>query len=136
LSSAIARQVLAEAIHKSRVAISDPERGRTEITASSLLHIAVVLEKPITCFFPDLLAFRGATAEQLSDREKELIYFYRQIANDAMEHFALNQVKQLAKASIEADQDATMREVARFRLGSDEPAADSDPGTASGKAEH
>jgi transcriptional regulator with XRE-family HTH domain len=116
---AMTQETLGEFTYKSRVAISDLERGRTEITAAGLLHIAVVLEKPITFFFADLLAFRGATAEELSDKEKELIHFYRQIANDAMEHFALNQVKQLAKASIEADQEATMREVARFRLQSE-----------------
>jgi hypothetical protein len=107
---------------RDRVREAREERAMTQETLGEFTYksrVAIVLEKPITFFFADLLAFRGATAEELSDKEKELIHFYRQIANDAMEHFALNQVKQLAKASIEADQEATMREVARFRLQSE-----------------
>jgi DNA-binding XRE family transcriptional regulator len=47
---AMTQETLGEFTYKSRVASSDLERGSTEITTAGLLHIAVVLEKPITFF--------------------------------------------------------------------------------------
>src|ERR687886_145248 len=70
---------LGEAISKSSVAISDLERGRTEVNAVDLMGIAVALKKPITFFYPNFIVVRGAKSDELTDKEKELINFFREI---------------------------------------------------------
>lgn len=105
----ISQEELGKAIHKSRVAISDMERGRTEINAVDLMGMAYALNKPITFFYPDFPAIRGANLQELSDKEKELIHFFREIQNLAMENLAVKQIKQFAESSIEADNEITKR---------------------------
>jgi transcriptional regulator with XRE-family HTH domain len=100
-----------EGTYESRVAISDLERGPTEITASDLMLIAAALEKPITYFFSDFVTIRGASAAELSDNEKELVHFYRQISSDPMQRYALKQIQELAQAAIEAGEEEAKRDV-------------------------
>ena len=43
---------LADKLNKKQTSISEIERGKIEITASTLLKIAITLEKPVSYFFP------------------------------------------------------------------------------------
>ncbi|MDP3441819.1 MAG: helix-turn-helix transcriptional regulator, partial [Ignavibacteria bacterium] len=61
---------LALALGKSRVTISDLERGRVEINAQDLLGIAIYYSKPIGYFFPRELTI---DKEELSPLEQELL---------------------------------------------------------------
>jgi transcriptional regulator with XRE-family HTH domain len=99
--SGITQEQLAKTVYKSRVNISNIERGEVAVAADDLSLIAHVLEKPITYFFP--IGVRGATPQDLTTEEKELIHHFRQIQNAAMEKYAIKQVKALASAAIEAD---------------------------------
>jgi transcriptional regulator with XRE-family HTH domain len=99
----LSQEDLGKSIDKSRVAISDIERGRTEISAVELMPLSYALEKPITYFYPDLPGIRGANLQELSDKERELVHFFRAIQNPALENIALNQIKQFVDASIQAD---------------------------------
>jgi len=90
----MSQEDIARYLEKSRVAISDLERGRAQINASDLASIAAFLEKPITYFFPAVVV--GADASGLTPKEKELIHFFRQLGHEALENVALNQVRTLA----------------------------------------
>lgn len=81
---------LAEAVYKSQNNISDYERGRLEISVVDLMFIALALEKPITFFVPPKV--RGATADDLNDKEKELIHYAADIPDELFE-LLLDQAK-------------------------------------------
>lgn len=87
---------LAEAMHKSQTNISDYERGRLQISVVDLLYIALALDKPLTFFTPP--KFNGATPNDLSPRQKEIIHHINQ-ASDEMELALLEQAKTFARIS-------------------------------------
>lgn len=89
---------LGEKIYKSRVQISDLERGRTQISATELILISVALHKPIMYFYP----FKSLTDNELKEEEQELIHHFRGIKSKAMEKYAIKTVRELADASQEA----------------------------------
>lgn len=64
---------LAKKLKKSRVAISDMERGKTAINASILVTIADHYDKSITDFYPD------NAIKTLSGIEKELIELFEDL---------------------------------------------------------
>jgi transcriptional regulator with XRE-family HTH domain len=81
---------LAEAVDKSQNNISDYERGRLEISAVDLMFIALALEKPITYFVPPRV--RGASPDDLTDKEKELIHYASEMPDELFE-LLLDQAK-------------------------------------------
>lgn len=87
---------LAKAIYKSQTNISDYENGRLEIGAIELGYIAIALEKPITYFIPP--KFSGATPNDLTDTQKEIIHYLNQASEEA-DLVILEQAKNFAKAS-------------------------------------
>jgi transcriptional regulator with XRE-family HTH domain len=87
---------LAEKLNKSQTNISDYERGRLEIGVIELGYIALALEKPITFFIPP--KFNGATPNDLTDRQKEIIHYLNQASEEA-ELVILEQAKMHARAS-------------------------------------
>ena len=108
---------LGKAIHATQAHISYLEAGRSEvIDAIDLMGIAYTLQMPITFFYPPSPVLRGPDSEELTDREKELIHFFRQIRNEALENLALRQLKDLAEVSIEADLQQQKRQAASERL--------------------
>lgn len=89
---------LAKPLYKTRVAVSDLERGRVQAAAADLVLIAFAVEKPITYFFPPQLS--GPQAADLSPREKELVMFFRRLVGfDDLEAAAVRQVQTLAEAA-------------------------------------
>ena len=70
--SSASQEDLAHVLEKSRVAISDMERGRVEVSASDLVFIANYFEKPLTYVFP--AAIIDPQAKDLTPQEKELVW--------------------------------------------------------------
>ena len=70
--------------------------------------IAYVLEKPVSFFFPPTV--RGASFEDLTPDEKELIHFFRQLGHVTLRKVAFNQVKTLSEAALEDQMDETYRD--------------------------
>lgn len=89
------QEELGNAIHKSRVIISDLERGRTEVNAADLMRIAHVLEKPIKYFFP----IRDVPSEEeLTTEEWELVLQFRKLDNyPELRKILINEAKKLAE---------------------------------------
>jgi transcriptional regulator with XRE-family HTH domain len=86
---------LAIKLKKSRVAISDMERGKTAINASLLVQIAHHYNKSITYFYPSDMVIA------LSAIEEELIQLFKELP--APQQYAhIDYIKQQVKTSKKA----------------------------------
>lgn len=92
---------LAAFLGKSRVALSDIERGRVKVSASDLALLATALEKPVSYFYPP--PDRGLETNELAPEEKELVHCFRQIGHKPLQAIALKQVSAFADAVIAAE---------------------------------
>jgi transcriptional regulator with XRE-family HTH domain len=106
------QEELAKALNISRVVITNIETGRTEINAVDLMGIAYILEKPVRYFYPQYVP----TEDDLSNKEWELIHYFRKIQNDAMEDLLIDQAKRFAEIATKADIVAHLEEVSKERL--------------------
>ena len=88
---------LSKVLEKSRVAVSDIERGRVEIGASDLTYIAHHYRKPISYFYPPVVSVQG----KLSAIEEELLTHFAGIP-ETQQYIALEYVKQQAELTIKA----------------------------------
>jgi transcriptional regulator with XRE-family HTH domain len=80
---------LAKVFGKSRVTISDMERGRVSISASDLSLIAAHYNKPISYFYPPRVTINK---EDLSHLAEELLFLFFQLP-DTQKYIALEYVK-------------------------------------------
>lgn len=81
---------LSKRLEKTRVAISDLERGRVSVNASDLGFIAAHYEKPISYFFPPRIKVEK---DSLSQLDQELIMVFWQLPK-TQKQIALEYVKQ------------------------------------------
>ena len=81
---------LAKKMEKTRVAISDLERGRVSVNASDLGFIAAYYDKPISYFYPPRLKI---DKDDLSSLDQELLLIFWQLP-EIQQHIALEYVKQ------------------------------------------
>ena len=81
---------LAKALGKSRVTISDIERGRVIIGASDLGFIAAHYDKPISYFYPDRVTINKS---ELSKLDEELLFLFNQLP-ETQKHITMEYVKQ------------------------------------------
>lgn len=81
---------LARRLQKTRVAVSDLERGRVSASAADLLIIAMHFDKPISYFYPDLVK---VTEGNLDPLDEEMIKLFWQLP-DPQKHIALEYVRQ------------------------------------------
>lgn len=81
---------LAKAMGKSRVTISDIERGRVVIGASDLGFISAHYDKPISFFYPPRVIVKK---EELSKLDEELLFLFFQLP-DTQKHIALEYIRQ------------------------------------------
>ena len=109
----MSQEALAQAIHRSRIAVNNLETGRTEVNAVDLMGIAYILGKPIGYFFPVFTPTEG----DLSKKEHELIHFFRLIAgNEAMEDLVIQSAKNAAELATQADVRALKQEIEQERF--------------------
>jgi len=81
---------LAMSMGKSRVTISDMERGRVIINANDLLTIALTYNKPISYFFPPEFAINQ---DELAPIEEELLFLFKKLPH-VQQHIAIEQMKE------------------------------------------
>jgi transcriptional regulator with XRE-family HTH domain len=84
---------LAKAMRKSRVSISDIERGRVEISAADLDLIAAHYEKPISYFYPPRVKIEPS---ELSPLDEELLFVFIQLP-ETQQLISLEYIKQQLK---------------------------------------
>ena len=87
------QEALAKAIQKSRVSISDIERGRVEIGASELGWIAAYYDKPISYFYPPRV---NISKLELSSLDEELLSLFYQLPS-TQKLIALEYIRQQVK---------------------------------------
>ena len=80
---------LAKVFGKSRVTISDMERGRVDISASDLSFIAAHYNKPISYFFPQRVT---ANKEDLTQLDEELLFLFFQLP-DTQKYIAIEYIR-------------------------------------------
>ncbi len=85
---------LAEMLHKKQTSISEIERGKIEITASTLLRLAFGLEKPVSYFFPKWIHSR-VQPEKISALQAELLSFAKKLKDHDLQRIII-QVRALA----------------------------------------
>jgi transcriptional regulator with XRE-family HTH domain len=90
---------LANELKKSRVAISDIERGRVTVSAVDLAYISSHYDKPIGYFYPPRIS---VSKEQLSQLEEQLVYYFSQLP-PTQQRIALEYVKQQMEITIKAE---------------------------------
>jgi len=71
-------------LKKKQTSISEIERGKLEITARTLLHLAINLEKPVSYFFPKWI-HSIVQLEKLPPPEAELLTFAKKLSDDELQ---------------------------------------------------
>jgi transcriptional regulator with XRE-family HTH domain len=79
--SRISQAELAEKIYRRQAAISDIERGRMEVSATTLMQLSFILNKPISYFFPQGW-ISDLPPEKLSQSEQELLIQVHRLDED------------------------------------------------------
>lgn len=97
---------LAKAMGKSRVTISDIERGRVIIGASELGFIAAHYDKPISFFYPSRVTI---SKSELSQLEEELLFLFIQLP-DTQKLIAIEYIKQQVEITQKAEDRALLDE--------------------------
>lgn len=75
---------LSERIYRRQAALSEMENGKMEPNASTLVHLSLNLDKPISYFFPDQFTPEKNLGE-ISDLEKEILILIKKLNNDDKE---------------------------------------------------
>jgi transcriptional regulator with XRE-family HTH domain len=83
---------LAKNIHRKRLAVSEMENGKVEISAQTIPLLASSLDKPISYFFPAYVE-KEITTEQLSPQEQELLIHFRTIWPEHLREVAIDLIK-------------------------------------------
>lgn len=91
---------LAERLHKSRVSISDMERGRVAVSAADLAIISNHYGKPISFFYPPSVS---VNKDNLSQIEEELIFLFNRLPI-TQQRISLQYTKQQVEITNKADE--------------------------------
>jgi len=100
---------LAKAMGKSRVTISDIERGRVIISASELGFIAAHYDKPISYFYPSRVKIVDG---DLSVLEEELLFLFIQLP-DIQKQIAIEYIRQQVRLTLKAIENQTLSNLSR-----------------------
>jgi transcriptional regulator with XRE-family HTH domain len=88
----LSQEQLAEKIYRRRLAVSEMENGKVEISAWTIPLLAHALNKPITYFYPNHV-LKQLTPEELSSLEQELLIHFSNISSDHLREVAIDLVK-------------------------------------------
>jgi transcriptional regulator with XRE-family HTH domain len=92
----LTQEQLAEKIYRKRLAVSEMENGKVEISAWTVLLLAAALDKPVTYFYPAYI-LQQISPEQLTPLEQELLMQFRNIWSDHLREIALDQIRVIAQ---------------------------------------
>jgi len=112
LNAKESQEDLAGVLNKSRVTISDMERGRVAINASDLGFIAAHYDKPISYFFPPRVIIKK---EELSQLDEELLFLFFQLP-DIQKHIALEYIRQQVEITKKANEKKILENVDKLNL--------------------
>jgi transcriptional regulator with XRE-family HTH domain len=91
----LSQRELADALGRRQASVSDMENGKMEPSASTLVQLAQVLEKPITYFFPKPWGPQVARGDLTYD-EQALLLEFRRLRSDEHRRIAIRQVGAIA----------------------------------------
>jgi transcriptional regulator with XRE-family HTH domain len=92
----LSQEQLAKDIYRRRLAVSEMENGKVEISAWTLPLLAAALNKPITYFFPSYI-LNQITPEKLSPIEQEILIHFRNSWDENIQKIAIDIVKVLSQ---------------------------------------
>lgn len=101
---------LSKILRKTRVAISDLERGRVAVNASDLTQIAAHYRKPVSFFYPPVVKIEGT----LSALEEELLIYFADLPEE-QKIIAVGYIKQQAELARKAIYREHADEIAKIR---------------------
>ena len=101
----VTQEDLALHIGKSQKNFSDFERGRTELSASDLMHIAAQLQTPIRYLLPV-----NVPEGEIAAEEWEIIHAYRRMWKEENRDLARKLLKEIADRETEQDLEMQKRE--------------------------
>lgn len=88
---------LSKVLGKTRVAISDLERGRVAVNAADLTQIAAHYRKPVSFFYPPIVKINGS----LSALEEEFLIFFADLP-DEQQYIAIENIKLQSEIAVKA----------------------------------
>lgn len=91
----ISQAELARLIHCRQATISNIENGKSEVGSGTLALLAVILNKPLTYFYPKWVP-EEITTRDINLDEQELLTYFRHIKDAQLQKIATSQVKVLA----------------------------------------
>ncbi len=91
----LTQEELAEKIGRKRLAVSEMENGKVEISAWTIPMLASRLQKPISYFFPVYVRYE-ITPEKLTIQEQEVLIQFREIEKDHLREVAIQLIKVIA----------------------------------------
>jgi transcriptional regulator with XRE-family HTH domain len=106
---------LAIVLEKTRVAVSDIERGRVLVNAADLSLIAAHFDLPISFFYPPRVII---SKDELSSLDEELISYFHQLP-ESQQYITLEYVKQQANIALKAFQRKLLDDIANTKTKND-----------------
>ena len=94
-AAGLTQDQLAEKIYRKRLAVSEMENGKVEISAWTIPLLASALNKPISYFFPDYIRME-ITPEKLTQQEQEVLIQFRNIWGEHLKKVAILLIKVVA----------------------------------------
>jgi transcriptional regulator with XRE-family HTH domain len=91
----LSQKELAEKIHRRQATLSDIETGKVEVSTVTLTGLSVVLNKPLSYFFP-WFVYRQLKPEKFTPLEEELLTLFRQIYGDQLQKLAIDLIRVMA----------------------------------------
>ena len=92
----LSQEELADKIYRKRLAVSEMENGKVEISAWVLPYLSAALNKPISYFFPKSIKI-DIPEESISPLEYELLIYFRQIWDKHLQKVMIQQVKAMSE---------------------------------------
>jgi transcriptional regulator with XRE-family HTH domain len=92
----LSQEELAEKIYRKRLAVSEMENGKVEISAWTIPYLAGALNKSISYFYPNFFGLE-IPEDKLNPLEYELLIYFRQIWSEHLQKVVIDQVKVMSK---------------------------------------
>jgi transcriptional regulator with XRE-family HTH domain len=115
----LSQEELAELIYRKRLAVSEMENGKVEISAWVIPYLALNLKKPISYFYPDFIKEK-ITKDEIDPLEHELLIYFRDIWDDHIRRTAIQQIKVLSEFDPEPTLIESFHKIAAYLQHEDE----------------
>lgn len=96
----MSQEELAELIYRKRLAVSEMENGKVEISAWTIPLLAQALNKPITYFYPPWVK-ASLEKENLTDIEQEAMLAFQKLPNEDIQRLAIQIITTISNYKLE-----------------------------------